>query len=350
MKKWMIFCLAGLLIAGGLMLGFHAQPDLAKAYSAAVIAPITGWMAGLMAGTSAVVAEYLIAGLLITLCAAGLAAAIASCIRRKLIHLKRYLAGILCVAVGVSVLYSSLWAPLYAVPAAASSNLPFGEAQLVELSTHLIDNANNLRELIPDGPRGLAAVDTSTESIAVNARALTSAVTGRELAAPKPTYNTKVYDALGIAGLYFPFTFESIVNMNDLPTAIPFTACHELAHQAGYAREDEASFIAYLACCRGDAGFAYSGTLNVLTESMKQLRNISVISAFELEERMSEGVKRDIAALSGGYDIPATARMGGTVTDVFLRFNGQLSGLDSYSNVAYYVYLYLFSPDSVTQA
>ena len=46
-----------------------------------------------------------------------------------------------------------------------------------------------------------------------------------------------LFSALGIAGLYFPFTGEAIVNGDDLPDTLPFTICHELAHQAGFARE-----------------------------------------------------------------------------------------------------------------
>jgi len=53
---------------------------------------------------------------------------------------------------------------------------------------------------------------------------------------------------LGIGGVYFPFTGEANVNISMPHTSIPFTACHEMAHQIGFAREDEANFIAYIAC------------------------------------------------------------------------------------------------------
>jgi len=46
---------------------------------------------------------------------------------------------------------------------------------------------------------------------------------------------------LGIGGVYFPFTGEANVNISMPHTSIPFTACHEMAHQIGFAREDEAT-------------------------------------------------------------------------------------------------------------
>jgi Zn-dependent peptidase ImmA (M78 family) len=50
----------------------------------------------------------------------------------------------------------------------------------------------------------------------------------------------------GILGYYNPFTAESQYNPNIPATQLPFTLAHEMSHQLGYAREQEASFIAYL--------------------------------------------------------------------------------------------------------
>ena len=66
-------------------------------------------------------------------------------------------------------------------------------------------------------------------------------------------------------GYYFPFSMEA--NYNDVMQIVnmPETMCHELAHLRGYIFEDEANFIAYLACVESeDAFFRYSGYLGVL--------------------------------------------------------------------------------------
>ena len=51
-----------------------------------------------------------------------------------------------------------------------------------------------------------------------------------------------------IGGMFFPFTMESNINVDNPFFVVPWTMAHELAHQCGFMREDEANFIAYLAC------------------------------------------------------------------------------------------------------
>ena len=69
-----------------------------------------------------------------------------------------------------------------------------------------------------------------------------------------------------MCGYYFPFSMEA--NYNDVMFIlnIPETMCHELAHLRGFIYEDEANFIAYLACVESDdMFFRYAGYLSVLT-------------------------------------------------------------------------------------
>ncbi len=53
---------------------------------------------------------------------------------------------------------------------------------------------------------------------------------------------------IGFAGYYNPFTGEAQVNMLDPDFRLPYTTCHEMGHQLGYAKENEANFIGFLAC------------------------------------------------------------------------------------------------------
>src|SRR5207237_4159011 len=77
---------------------------------------------------------------------------------------------------------------------------------------------------------------------------------------PKEVVLSPLMSYLGIAGIFIPFTGEANVNATLPDCEIPFTACHELAHQRGYAREDEANYIAYRACrAHPDRDFRYSG-------------------------------------------------------------------------------------------
>ncbi len=67
---------------------------------------------------------------------------------------------------------------------------------------------------------------------------------------------------MGFSGYLNPFTGEAQVNYKIPGISYPVTVCHELAHQLGYASEDEANYIGYLACENsGDLYFRYSGEL-----------------------------------------------------------------------------------------
>ena len=137
---------------------------------------------------------------------------------------------------------------------------------------------------------------------------------------------------MGIAGIYVPFTFESLLNPNDIAPALPFTACHELAHQAGYAREEEANFVAWLACRKGGSYFRYSGDFTMLTSAMARLRALDGEVWEECVERMSPALLYDFRSANGLGEAAENAshQRQAWISDVFLRMNGQKSGLESY--------------------
>ena len=67
-----------------------------------------------------------------------------------------------------------------------------------------------------------------------------------------------------ISGVYTMFTGEANLNVNYPDYVLPYTAAHELAHQRGIAREDEANFVAFLVCIASDDPYIrYSGFMNM---------------------------------------------------------------------------------------
>ena len=80
----------------------------------------------------------------------------------------------------------------------------------------------------------------------------------------KPVINSEIMSHAHITGVYTYFTGEANLNMVFPDYTMPFTAAHELAHQRGIAREDEANFIAFLVCIASDDPYIqYSGYLNM---------------------------------------------------------------------------------------
>ena len=80
----------------------------------------------------------------------------------------------------------------------------------------------------------------------------------------KPVLCSPLLSYMHITGIYSFFTGESNINIDFPDYTVPFTAAHELAHQRGVAREDEANFVAFLVCISSeDPYIRYSGLLSV---------------------------------------------------------------------------------------
>lgn len=154
--------------------------------------------------------------------------------------------------------------------------------------------------------------------------------------APKPLATSKLFSHLGISGIYVPFTGEANVNVDVPAPALPFAACHELAHQRGFAREDEASFVGYLACrAHPDADFRYSAAFEGFLESLAALQPFAGAAARSLAREAAPGVRRDWAALEAWarrHAGPAQT-LSRAVNDAYLRSQGQADGVRSYGRV-----------------
>ncbi|MBO4867516.1 MAG: DUF3810 domain-containing protein [Ruminococcus sp.] len=83
---------------------------------------------------------------------------------------------------------------------------------------------------------------------------------------PKPIYCSFFMSQMDLMGIYFPFSMEANYNADMYKAKLPNTICHELAHTKGFMREEEANYIAFVACDRcDDVEYRYSGYLSALT-------------------------------------------------------------------------------------
>ena len=109
-----------------------------------------------------------------------------------------------------------------------------------------------------------------------------------------------------------------------------------MAHQRGFAREDEANFIAYLVCKSSDySEFQYSGYLLAAIYSMNALYEYDPDSYKELSAKYSDGVRRDLR-----YDADFWKQFAGPaeklqekVNDTYLKSNKQSDGIHSYGRM-----------------
>ena len=153
---------------------------------------------------------------------------------------------------------------------------------------------------------------------------------------PKPLLVSEILSYQSLTGVYAPFTVEANYNQDMTPYNIPFTMCHELSHLRGFMQEEEANFIAYLACMASDqTAFRYSGTMIAWIKCMKVLRREDYESWKALREKLTKAVDADFAANNAFWERyeGTVSEMSEKVNDHYLKANGQADGVKSYDRM-----------------
>lgn len=133
----------------------------------------------------------------------------------------------------------------------------------------------------------------------------------------KPSLYSGIISYTGIMGYYNPFTAEAQYNAQLPHTKLPITIAHETAHQLGYAREQEASFIGYLMCLKSnDKELQYTANYYALQNVLNALIDSNESLVMNIITKYSDEMKRD-----RNYE-----------KEFFENHSGQLSQLFSWSN------------------
>lgn len=219
---------------------------------------------------------------------------------------------------------------------------PYSTAELADVCNSLIDQTNQLRTKVYEDQDGVMKIKGGKAYILRNAAAgyKRAAVFYPELGGvygkPKGTLLSELMSYLGFSGVYCPFTGEPNVNMAIPDVLLPFTVCHEMAHQRGFAREDEANYIAYITCrSNPDPEFQYSGYLLAVINSMNMLKKYDTVSYLQLQQRYSKGVRDDLNNNSDYWDKHSgfIQIITNNLNDLYLKSNGQSSGVYSYNRM-----------------
>ncbi len=140
-----------------------------------------------------------------------------------------------------------------------------------------------------------------------------------------------------ISGVYSYYTGESNINTNFPDYTIPFTSAHEMAHQRGFARENEANFVAFLVCCESeDPYIRYSGFLNIFEYITNSLYNLSKEDYYELFYSLDIRVRCEMAEYGEffeKYRDSTASKVSGTINDNYLKSQGIEEGEKSYGMV-----------------
>ena len=153
----------------------------------------------------------------------------------------------------------------------------------------------------------------------------------------KPIMVSKLYSYAHITGIYTFFTGEANVNVDFPDYCIPFTAAHELAHQRGVAREDEANFIAFLVCyCSEDDYLQYSGYLSLFEYVSNALYSADRTLWKEVWSRLDPRIRQEEIAYTEffeRYRENAVASASEQINDIYLHSQGSEAGVSSYDLV-----------------
>ncbi len=154
----------------------------------------------------------------------------------------------------------------------------------------------------------------------------------------KPVALSKALTYTHIAGVYTFFTGESNLNMNFPDYTLPFTAAHELAHQRGVAREDEANFAAFLVCINSDNPYIrYCGYVNMIEYLAGPLYEADASGYSELIGGLDSRLAYELRSYQDffePYQDNIAADISGTINDTYLKVQGQSEGAKSYGLVA----------------
>ncbi len=238
-------------------------------------------------------------------------------------------------------------------------------SELAELRDYIVTRCNELAEKVERDENGRVLIQagdssenqleqqsgTSTEDyMEQQAKRAMSALSDRFpklggfYVTPKPMLFSGFVSQQNMMGYFFPFSMEANYNIIMYDMNKPFTMCHELAHTKSYIMEDEANFLAYLACTGSDdVIFQYSGYLEVLNYVNNAFyKNVSK-EEYKKHVAISENVKKDNIFLTeeahkkvednAVISTETVRKAADTFVDTTLKVNGIDDGIASYSRV-----------------
>jgi len=220
---------------------------------------------------------------------------------------------------------------------------PSSTQELYALCQELVERTNVAREQVTVDERGVFTLsEQNMYQLARDARVQFEALgegypyLGGHYSQPKPLFCSELLSYFKYLGIFACFTGEPVINVFAPDYNLPVTMCHEQAHLRGFMREDEANFIAYLACVGSDdPDFVYSGLAQALIYSTNALYSADSDLYYQLRAQFSPGLEADLADDSAYWDAHdgKVAQVADAWNDTYLKANHQSDGVKSYGRM-----------------
>lgn len=224
--------------------------------------------------------------------------------------------------------------------------IEYSAEELKEICVQLTEELNELSDQILRNEEGIMVLSVDEGEQAISAmRSL-----GEEYESlsgyyprPKKLIVSELLSYQGLSGIYLPFTVEANYNGDMIPYNMPFTACHELSHLRGFMQEDEANFIAFLACIHDEnIDFQYSGYMLGWTYCMNALYRMDDESWQEVRGLLDKAIEKDLLANNEFWDHyeGVVSEVSNQMNDLYLKANGESEGVQSYSQIVELIVAY----------
>lgn len=245
-------------------------------------------------------------------------------------------------ATGVAVLYVvflAMWGLNYQrLP--LESRLDFDRrrvtGQAVEaLALRAVDTLNRLdgpAHADPDGAATWSALRVRMAQPFLSAQRDLGSVALATPGRPKQSLLTPYFRWASVDGMVDPYGLEVIVNPDVTPMERPFVLAHEWGHLAGWAREGEASLVAWVTCLEGDQTARYSAWLSLYWHLRADVPRDALAG---LDRALAPGPRRDLVAIRARLTrgAPLLRRASWRVYDQFLKANRVPEGIRSYDEI-----------------
>jgi hypothetical protein len=211
--------------------------------------------------------------------------------------------------------------------------------EIVDLANQLIEFTNKTRLQIPDNEA--RANDFNEIITEAKLSFSTSLNVNLNLKYQNPSvkiaFDKIILSYLSTGGIYSFPTGEANINANNTAFEAPFTIYHEMAHQLGFASEEEANFVSFLACVNNPKPiFKYSAYSEAMTYTLNNIYQQDSTLYFQMKSKIDTTVLGDFAYAKAKwkkYQIPLVRKISASVYDLFLKSNNQDEGIKSYGLV-----------------
>jgi hypothetical protein len=215
---------------------------------------------------------------------------------------------------------------------------------LKDLTKVLIDSVNNSRKRMDDSVTYPSNKFFFKDAVSAYDKAKKQyPFLNYRIASVKSSMYGNIGNYLGFLGYYNPFTGEAQVNTTMPRFVIPYTTCHEMAHQLGYGDEDEANFVGYLSAkSSSNPMFHYSVYFDLYLYANSALFMRDSLAARNNYKQLDTLVKQDIIAYrkflrSHTNPVEPIIRI---FYGEYLKANNQPKGIDTYDEVVAWLMAY----------